>query len=134
MFRQCGAMEACIVICRTKKPESHRGSILFVNAVNEVTRKNSQGYLESSHLKRITKAYQDYKSEDGFAKKISISEIEQNDFSLNISLYAPPAPETTINQDNKSLQDCYNEWKKSSLAMRICYNKLNNLLEVSEQI
>lgn len=32
-------MEACIVICRTVKPLNRRNKILFINAVNEVTRK-----------------------------------------------------------------------------------------------
>lgn len=40
-------MEACIMICRmTKRPE-RRGQILFINAVNEVERKNAQSYSES---------------------------------------------------------------------------------------
>ena len=34
-------MEACIVICRTKKSDDHKGHVLFINAVNEVTRKNA---------------------------------------------------------------------------------------------
>ena len=35
-------MEACIMICRmTKRPE-RRGQVLFINAVNEVERKNAQ--------------------------------------------------------------------------------------------
>ena len=32
-------MEACIMICRSKKEENNKGQILFINAVNEVTRK-----------------------------------------------------------------------------------------------
>lgn len=35
-------MEACIMICRmTKRPE-RRGQVLFINAINEVERKNAQ--------------------------------------------------------------------------------------------
>jgi len=31
-------MEACIVVCRTSKPPERRGKVLFINAVNEMTR------------------------------------------------------------------------------------------------
>ena len=45
-------MEACIVICRSKKPASKVGKVLFINAVNEVTRKDAQSYLEEKHIKK----------------------------------------------------------------------------------
>lgn len=123
-------MEACIVICRTQKPDSHRDHVLFINAVNEVTRKNAQSYLEPEHIERISKAYEVYKSEDGFAKKVSIREIEKNDFSLNIALYAQAQTEEAAEQDTRSVQECYEEWKKSSLVMRDCYDRLNAMLDV----
>lgn len=34
-------MEACIVICRSKKPRNRENRILFINAKNEVTRVNT---------------------------------------------------------------------------------------------
>jgi hypothetical protein len=39
-------MEACVVICRTQKPKTRRGKILFINAVNEVTRERAQSFLK----------------------------------------------------------------------------------------
>ncbi len=123
-------MEACIVICRTQKPDFHRDHVLFINAVNEVTRKNAQSYLDPEHIERISKAYEVYKSEDGFAKKVSIRQIEKNDFSLNIALYAQAQTEEAAEQDTRSVQECYEEWKKSSLVMRDCYDRINVMLDV----
>lgn len=54
------SMEACIVICRTKKAEDRKGQVLLINAVNEVTRKNAQSYLEDRHIKRIADAYEKF--------------------------------------------------------------------------
>src|SRR5690349_2102431 len=34
-------MEACVVVCRTTKPKARKGKILFINAVNEVTRERA---------------------------------------------------------------------------------------------
>lgn len=60
-------MEACIMICRmTKRPE-RRGQILFINAVNEVERKNAQSYLEDRHIQRIATAYKNYCDDGDFA-------------------------------------------------------------------
>lgn len=48
-------MEACIVICRMRKEPQKAGKVLFINAINEVTRKNAQSFLEESHINKITK-------------------------------------------------------------------------------
>jgi type I restriction enzyme M protein len=53
-------MEACIVICRTERLEQRRGKVLFINAVNEVTRERSQSFLTDEHLERIVNAYYDF--------------------------------------------------------------------------
>lgn len=81
-------MEACIVICRTYKEPSKRGKILFINALKEVTRKNAQSYLEDKHIEHISSAYENFIDENKYAKVVSIDEIAQNDYSLNIALYA----------------------------------------------
>lgn len=121
-------MEACIVICRAEKPDTHKNHVLFINALNEVTRKNARSYLESQHIERISKAYNAYKTEEGFAKKVSIRDIEKNDFSLNIPLYVQVTTEDAKERDTWSVQECYNDWRASSLELRECYDKLNGLL------
>jgi type I restriction enzyme M protein len=50
-------MEACVVICRTAKPKPRKGRILFINAVNEVTRERAQSFLTDDHIERIVRAY-----------------------------------------------------------------------------
>ena len=42
-------LEACVVICPTAKPRERRGRILFVNAVNGVTRERAQSFLTDQH-------------------------------------------------------------------------------------
>ena len=122
-------MEACIVICRTEKQDTHKNHVLFINALNEVTRKNARSYLEPQHIERISKAYNAYKTEEGFAKKVSIRDIEKNDFSLNIPLYVQVATDETKEQDTRSVQECYDDWYASSLALRECHKNLNVLLK-----
>lgn len=70
-------MEACIMICRMNKSSDRRGKVLFINAVNEVERKNAQSYLEDRHIERIAAAYEKYSDEAGFAKLAGIEDIER---------------------------------------------------------
>ena len=58
-------MEACVVICRTTKPSKRRGRILFINAVDQVTRERAQSFLADEHIERIVEAYRGFTDEPG---------------------------------------------------------------------
>lgn len=121
-------MEACIVICNMNKRPDRRGQVLFINALNEVERKNAQSYLTESHITKIANAYKNYSDDKGFAKVVTIQEIAENNFSLNIPLYIKlEGDEDGI--DNRSLQECYDAWLACSEMMNLSYDKLNKLLE-----
>lgn len=120
-------MEACIVICRMNKKPDRKNKILFINAVNEVQRKNAQSYLEDEHIKRISDAYKRYEDQEGFAKVASIYDIGENAFSLSIPLYVKQVvDENEI--DNRTAQQRYDSWLAMSQRMRTYYEKLNELL------
>mgnify|MGYP004668692243 FL=1 len=121
-------MEACIVICRAKKPDSHKGHVLFINAVNEFTRKNAESFLEPSHIDKIAKAYAEYKTDDDIAKKVSIREIEKNGFSLSIPLYVKDPSSTAAVIETGSVQECYAEWCTASAGMWETYEALNDMI------
>ena len=78
-------MEACIVICRSKKLKERKNKILFINAVNEVTREQAQSFLTMVHIDQIDKTYKAFEDKDGFAKVMDTNKLR--DFSLSIPLY-----------------------------------------------
>ena len=80
-------MEACVVICRTAKPKERRNKILFINAVNEVTRERAQSFLTDDHIERIVRAYEQFKDEPGFTRVATLEEIRAKEGSLNIPVY-----------------------------------------------
>ena len=121
-------MEACIVICRMNKAVERRGKVLFINAVNDVERKNAQSYLTDTHIKRIADAYAAYKNDDGFAHVASIKDIEENNFSLSIPLYVKPAVDESA-VDTYTLQQHYESWRASSERALKYYTLLNAMLK-----
>jgi len=121
-------MEACIVICRMKKRPERRGQVLFINAVKEVERKNAHSYLENKHIEKIAKAYDDYKTDNEFARVVTIQDIEDNNFSLSIPLYVKH-PGKSLEIDERNLQECYEDWRTASEIMKLRYMKLSKMLE-----
>ena len=80
-------MEACIVICRSRKPPERQGQVLFIDAVAEVTRERSMSFLKPEHQERIAAAYREWASQPGFAQVATQAEIAAQDYSLSIPLY-----------------------------------------------
>ena len=121
-------MEACIMICRMEKKPERRDQILFINAVNEVVRKNAQSYLEDYHIQRIAGAYEKYCDDSDFAKVATIEDIAENNYSLSIPLYVKP--EVKENEvDTKTVQEHYDSWLAASEVMKLSYERLNEMLE-----
>jgi type I restriction enzyme M protein len=119
-------MEACIVVASTVKPPERRNRILFVNAVNEVTRRNSQSYLEDVHIAKIAKAFEEFADVEGFAKIATAAEVSGNAYSLSIPLYVS---EAGIGEEvpNRTIEEHANEWKSSSIQM---WNEFETLVEM----
>jgi type I restriction enzyme M protein len=76
-------MEACVVVCRTQKPKARRGKILFINAVNEVTRERAQSFLTGEHLQCVVRAYQDFKDEPGITRVVPMEKIRTKEGNLS---------------------------------------------------
>lgn len=121
-------MEACIVICRTSKPAEHVGHILFINAKNELTRKNAESYLEQTHIDKISKAYQNFADVEGFARKVSMREIIDNGCKLSISLYVFTDTAESLHGEAANFEDALAEWMVSSARVQEECDKVIDLL------
>ena len=120
-------MEACIVICRMNKKADRRGKVLFINAVNDVERKNAQSYLKEDHIRHISEAYDKFETIDGFAKVATIQDIAEKDYSLSIPLYVK-CSSNCADGDARTFQQCYEDWSAASKAAREAFDCLNDLL------
>ena len=121
-------MEACVVVCRTQKPKARRGKILFINAVNEVTRERAQSFLTEEHLQRVVRAYQDFKDESGFTRVVPIEEIRAKEGNLSIPLYVGGETQTqsdgTAEPAAAALPDALASWLQSAASVRKQLNAL----------
>lgn len=119
-------MEACIVICRTLKPAARKHKVLFINAVDEVTRKNAQSYLEDEHIAHIAGAYLSGADEEGYSRLVDDEEITGNRFNLSIPLYVrkkgmEPVP--------LNLQECLDSWQENAALMHSALETVVSMIE-----
>ncbi len=121
-------MEACVVVCRTQKPKARRGKILFINAVNEVTRERAQSFLTDEHLQRVVRAYQEFKDEPGFTSVVPIEEIRAKEGNLSIPLYVGGETQAQTDVAAESARTALPEallgWLESSAKLRAALSSL----------
>lgn len=118
------SMEACIVICHKNKPTERKGQVLFIDAKEEVTRKNAESYLERTHIQKIVDAYFQYKDIDGFTALISNNNIIKNNSLISIQSYVV----SKTKNESYSLSDSLENWEQSKLSMHTSVNDFINLL------
>jgi type I restriction enzyme M protein len=113
-------MEACVLICRTEKAKGRRGKILFINAVNEVTRERAQSFLSDDNLHRVVRAYQEFKDEPGFTRVVNADDIRAKEWSLNISLFVVNGEHrrTGMRSSGGSLEEAFLPWLASAKTTR----------------
>ncbi|MCY4591785.1 MAG: class I SAM-dependent DNA methyltransferase [Alphaproteobacteria bacterium] len=80
-------MEACVIICRTRKEPARQDRILFIDAVNEIAREKGQSFLRPEHQARILAAYKAFTNELGFASVVSNICALRGEGNLSIARY-----------------------------------------------
>jgi type I restriction enzyme M protein len=120
-------MEACVVICRTSKPKGRKGRVLFINAVNKVTRERAQSFLTDDHIKNIVAAYQRFEDVPGFARVVTANELGQQGGSLNITLYVAgttPVPGIEAASNRRLVAESLSVWLSSASEVRYALDSL----------
>ena len=84
---------AAIIIVNKNRPQERRNSILFIDASQEFQVGKNQNTLRPLDIEKVVQAYKDYKDVPKYCRVVPISEIEENDYNLNISRYVDTTPE-----------------------------------------
>ncbi len=108
LFFSTGIPVCILVLKKCKKYDD----VLIVNASENFDKGKRQNQLSDEHIEKIIDTYQYRKEEERYARRISMDEIEKNDFNLNISRYvstAKPEEKIDIKAVNKELQSLEKE-------------------------
>lgn len=115
-------MEACIILCQSKKSDDRKNKVLFIDAKDKVTRKNAESYLEPNHIKEIVEIYNNYTNIEGVASVVDLETIIGNENSLTIQMYVASSLNKSYN-----LNDSLEEYVVASDLM---HNELDKLYKL----
>ncbi len=89
LFYSTGIPVCILVLKKCKKPDD----VLFINAAEHFTKGKRQNQLSNEDIERIVSTYQQRpeKPIERYARRVSMQEIVDNDYNLNISRYVSTA-------------------------------------------
>ncbi len=96
---------AAIVIFNKNKPESHKNKILIIDAEQDYEEGKNQNRLRKIDIQKIVSAFDDYRNIEKYARVISIKELEENEFNLNVRRYVE-------NGDDEEVVDVKTTWSE----------------------
>ena len=87
LFYSTGIPVCILVLKKCKKPDD----VLFINAAEHFEKGKKQNQLKPEHIQKIIETYQNRTEEPRYSRRVEMTEIEKNDFNLNISRYISTA-------------------------------------------
>lgn len=100
-------MEACILICRSKKQGKRIGHVQFIDARPLVTKSGKETYLTEDQIREIATTYDNYEIVPGMSYVANNDEIEENTYSLAINMYVR---HEIRQEDNMSADALSEQW------------------------
>jgi len=109
-------LAACVMVFRQQKAKEKSKKVLFIDASEQVRVGRAQNFLEPEHVQQIYSWYKDYKDVENYVKVADLSDLEENDFNLNIPLYVEKIIEDNLPSVEEALTDLKEAWKESQKA------------------
>lgn len=89
LFFSTGIPVCLLVLKKCKKSDD----VLFINAAKDFEKGKRQNTLLPEHIDKIVETYQFRKEADRYSRRVSMDEIVENNFNLNISRYVDTSEE-----------------------------------------
>ncbi len=115
----------CVLVFRKSKPKERRQKVLFIDASKEFKSGRAQNELLPEHVENIHSWYEGYRDLEGICRVVSLGEIRENDYNLNIPRYMEPV----IEEESITLDQAVANLKESLQKAYTAEDRLKALLK-----
>lgn len=106
-------LAACVMVFKQNKSSDKKGKVLFIDGSDQVRVGRAQNFLEPDHVRQLFDWYKGFKEVENFAKVVTLNDIAENEFNLNIPLYVEKIIEDNLPSIDDALKDLKLAWKES---------------------
>lgn len=87
---------ACLFILNKDKPKERKGKAFFLYGANDYLEGKKQNKLRKQDIEKIVSAFKEFKTVKKYCRPVSLNEIRDNDYNLNITRYIDATEEEGI--------------------------------------
>jgi type I restriction enzyme M protein len=113
-----------IMVLRRRKPSERKNKVLVVDASSLFRKGRAQNFLDPEHGEQIVKWCQTFEDVEDRAKVVTLDEIKDEDWTLNISRYVLPP----IGEDIPPLPEAVAAFKEALAEARTAEDHLRTVL------
>lgn len=117
-------LAACVLVLRQRKEKRKTGKVLVVDASSVFRRGRAQNFLDLSHVAEISAWVQGFADVEDRARVVSLSDLESEGWTLNISRYVLPP----IGADIPPLPEAVAEFKGALAKCRAAEDNLRRVM------
>ncbi|MCB0044630.1 MAG: SAM-dependent DNA methyltransferase [Caldilineaceae bacterium] len=117
-------LAACILILRRRKAPTRASQVLIVDASTLFRKGRAQNFLDPEHGQTIFGWVQEFVDVEDRARVVSVDEIKEEDWTLNISRYVLPP----IGEDIPPLNETISDFKQALSNVRAAEENLRRVL------
>ena len=117
-------LAGCVLILRRKKPAKRKNKVLIIDASSLFRKGRAQNFLDPEHGDQIVKWFRAFEDVEDRAKVVTLDEIKQEDWTLNISRYVLPP----IDEDIPPLPEAIASFKQALAEARDTEDHLRTVL------
>ncbi len=117
-------LAGCVMILRRKKPTERRKKVLIIDASSIFRGARAQNFLDPEHGEQIVKWFKAFEDVEDRAKVVSLEEIRDEGWTLNISRYVLPP----IDEELSSLPEAVAAFKEALAEARAAEDHVRAVL------
>lgn len=117
-------LAACILVLRKRKSAKHKKKVLIADASRLFRRGRAQNYLEPEHAAEIFGWYRGFADVQDAVKVVTLDEIKDEDWTLNISRYVLPP----LQEDIPTLPDAIAAFRDALTRCREAEERLAQVM------
>ncbi|MAW60661.1 MAG: DNA methylase [Planctomycetes bacterium] len=118
-------LAGCIAVMRRRKTKERQGKVLIIDASSLFRKGRAQNFLDPEHAEQIVAWCRGFEDVEDRARVVGLDEIEEEDWTLNISRYVLPP----IGEDIPPLPEAVADFKKALAEAREAEDHLRTVLQ-----
>lgn len=115
---------AAILVINKDKSEDRKNKVLFIDASQGFVKDGNKNKLRDEDIEKIVSTFDDFESVEKYAEVVSLEDIENNDYNLNISRYV----DTTEEEEEVDIDKVIGEIRDIKVRLSENEDKLNGFL------